>query len=91
MSRGNLPNPLREKIEKTNELVKEKLQGMVKVQMVDISKGLQIQADFTISHHDLHDFLNVTNASSKKIFEPVLELLSQILNENEKEVLTPSE
>lgn len=86
-----MPNPLREKIEKTNELVKEKLQGMVKVQMVDISKGLQIQADFTISHHDLHDFLNVTNASSKKIFEPVLELLSQILNENEKEVLTPSE
>lgn len=88
--RGHQPNSLREKNERINEIVKEKLLGMIKVQIVDISKGL-VQADGTISHHDLHDYLNLTNASSKKLFAPVLDLLHQILNENEKEVLTPSE
>lgn len=90
LPRGHQPNALREKNERVNEIVKEKLQGMTKVQIVDISKGL-VQADGTLSHHEFHDFLNLTNASSKKLFAPVLDLLHQILNENEKEVLTPSE
>jgi platelet-activating factor acetylhydrolase IB subunit beta/gamma len=57
---------------------------------VNIDKGL-IQADQTISHHDMHDYLNLTNSGSKKVFEPVWDLLHQILNENEKEkdLLTP--
>lgn len=50
-----------------------------------------VNTDGAISHHDLHDYLNLTNASSKKLFEPVWELLHQILNENEKELLTPVE
>lgn len=81
---------LREKNERVNEILREKLVAMMKVQIVDISKGL-VQADGTISHHDLHDYLNLTNASSKKLFSILLDLLHQILNENEKEVLTPSE
>lgn len=91
LPRGHQPNVLREKIEKINELIKEKFQPMTKVQMVDISKGL-VQVDGSISHHDLHDYLNLTNASSKKLFLPIWELLHQMLNENEKEVLlTPTE
>lgn len=92
LPRGHLPNKLREKNEKANEILKEKLQGLSKVQIVDISKGL-VQSDGTISHHDLHDYLNLTNASSKKLFEPVWDLLNQILNEIQdvKEVLTPVE
>jgi len=51
-----------------------------------------VQSDGTISHHDMFDYLNLTNSGSKKIFEPVHDLLSQILNENEPEKdLTPSE
>lgn len=90
LPRGHQPNPLREKIEKVNEVTKEKLQGRSKVQIVDISKGL-VQLDGSISHHDLHDYLNLTNASSKKLFSPIWDLLQQILNENEKELLTPTE
>lgn len=91
LPRGHQPNILRDKNEKVNEIIKEKFLGLYKVQVVDISKGL-VQLDGSISHHDLHDFLNVTNAASKKIFEPVWDLLNQILTENENEgLLTPSE
>lgn len=90
LPRGHQPNHLREKIDKVNEIIKDKLQGMSKVQIVDISKGL-VQFDGSISHHDLHDYLNLTNASSKKLFEPIWDLLQQVLNENEKELLTPTE
>lgn len=90
LPRGHQPNPLREKNDKINEIIKEKFLAVPKVQIVDISKGL-VQLDGTISHHDLHDYFNLTNVTSKKIFEPVWDLLQQILNENEKEVLTPTE
>ncbi len=90
LPRGHFPNKLREKNEKVNLLLKEKCSGLHKVQMVDIDKGL-VQSDGTISHHDLYDYLNPTNAGCKKLFEPVWDLLNQILNENEPETLTPSE
>lgn len=91
LPRGAKANVLREKNEQVNKLIQEKCHGMNKLQIVDISQGL-LQADGSISHHDMYDYLNLTNAASKKIFEPVWELLSQILNENEKEILlTPSE
>lgn len=58
---------------------------------VHMISGL-VQADGTISHHDMFDYLNLTNAGYKKVFEPIYDLLSQILNENEPEKdLTPSE
>ena len=90
LPRGHQTNPLREKNSKINDIIKEKLAGYSKVQIVDISKGL-VQSDGTISHHDLHDYLCLSNAASKKLFEPVWDLLNQILNENEKELLTPTE
>ena len=57
-----------------------------------IEKGL-VQSDGTISHLDLFDYLNLTNNGAMKCFEPIHDLISQILNENEVEklVLTPSE
>ncbi|XP_002028478.2 platelet-activating factor acetylhydrolase IB subunit beta homolog [Drosophila persimilis] len=91
LPRGQQPNKLREKNAKINELVKEMTKGMDRVQTVAIDKGL-VQCDGTISHHDMFDYKNLTNTGAKKIFEPLYELLSQILNENELERdLTPSE
>jgi platelet-activating factor acetylhydrolase IB subunit beta/gamma len=91
LPRGCKPNVLREKNEDVNKIIQEKCVGMQKVQIIDISGGL-LQADKSISHHDMYDYLNLTNAASKKVFEPVWELLHQILSENEKEILlTPSE
>lgn len=61
------------------------------VQIVPIHRGL-VRNDGTISHHDMHDYLNLTPATALKVFEPVHDLLTQILNENEPEKdLTPSE
>lgn len=93
LPRGHHPNKLREKNEVVNKLLAEKYStsGTNKVQMVQIGKGL-VQADGTISHHDMFDYLNLTNTGYKKVFEPIYDLLTQILNENETEKdLTPSE
>ncbi|XP_022227455.1 platelet-activating factor acetylhydrolase IB subunit beta homolog [Drosophila obscura] len=91
LPRGQQPNKLRDKNAKINELVKEMTTGMDRVQTVAIDKGL-VQGDGTISHHDMFDYKNLTNTGAKKILEPLYELLSQILNENELERdLTPSE
>jgi platelet-activating factor acetylhydrolase IB subunit beta/gamma len=90
LPRGAKPNVLSEKNEKINQIIQEKCHGMEKVQIIDIAKGL-VQNDGGILWHDFPDFLTLSNAASKKVFEPVHDLLQQILNENEKEVLTPSE
>lgn len=91
LPRGHLPNKCREKNEQINKFVAERCVGLDRIQTVCIDKGL-VQADGTISHHDMFDYLNLTNACAKKVFEPVYDLLTQILNENEPEKdLTPSE
>lgn len=93
LPRGQQPNKLRGKNLEVNKLIAERFSTnrKDKVQIVQIDKGL-VQADGTISHHDMFDYLNLTNAGYKKVFEPIYDLLSQILNENEPEKdLTPSE
>lgn len=91
LPRGQQPNSLRDKNDQVNRLLREHCVGINKVQIVAIDGGL-IQSDGTISHHDMFDYLNLTNVGCKKVFEPVCDLLHQILTENEKEHdLTPSE
>ncbi|XP_055636363.1 platelet-activating factor acetylhydrolase IB subunit beta homolog [Toxorhynchites rutilus septentrionalis] len=91
LPRGNQPNALRDKNAAVNRLLKERCIGKDKVQTVCVDGGL-IQSDGSISHHDMFDYLNLTNVGCKKVFEPVWDLLHQILTENEKERdLTPSE
>lgn len=91
LPRGQHPNLLREKNSTINQLLREKVANMNKVEMVSIDKGF-IQTDGTISHHDMHDYLTPTNAACRKAFEPIYDLLQQILFEGEPEKdLTPSE
>ncbi|KAJ6637596.1 Platelet-activating factor acetylhydrolase IB subunit beta like [Pseudolycoriella hygida] len=91
LPRGHQPNKCRTRNSLVNKLIAERCAGMRRVQTVRIDKGL-VQNDGTISHHDMFDYLNLTPASAKKVFEPVFDLLSQILQENEPEKdLTPSE
>ncbi|CAH1183773.1 unnamed protein product [Phaedon cochleariae] len=84
LPRGQHPNLVREKLAKVNVLLKADLDDRPKVELVEIDKGF-IQPDGSISHHDMHDYLLLTNAGSKKAFEPVHELLVQLLNEEEPE------
>ncbi|CAG9768362.1 unnamed protein product [Ceutorhynchus assimilis] len=91
LPRGQHPNTLRDKFEKVNQLLKISLENFSKLELVSIDKGF-VQPDGTISHHDMHDYLLLTNAGSKKAFEPVHELLLQLLHEGESEKdLSPSE
>ncbi|GLV46178.1 Platelet-activating factor acetylhydrolase alpha [Carabus blaptoides fortunei] len=91
LPRGQHPNSLRERLTKVNELVKTSVVCLPRVDIVPIDKGF-VQPDGTISHHDMHDYLLLTNAGSRKAFEPVHDLLLQLLNEGETEKdLTPSE
>ncbi|KAH8421179.1 hypothetical protein KR009_006962, partial [Drosophila setifemur] len=91
LPRGQQPNKLREKNESINKLVMEMAKGLDRVQTLAIDKGL-VHGDGSISHHDMFDYKNLTNTGAKKILEPLYDLLSQILNENEPERdLTPSD
>ncbi|KAE8748500.1 hypothetical protein FOCC_FOCC004795 [Frankliniella occidentalis] len=91
LPRGYLPNPLRDKNEAINAIVRERAQEMRKVEVLSIGQGL-VQPDGTISHHDMYDYLHLTNAGYVKAFEPLAELLQQLLSEGEPEQdLTPSE
>lgn len=61
------------------------------VQTVPIHHGF-VRMDGSISHHDMHDYLLLTNSAFMKAFEPVYELLTHIINDREPERdLTPSE
>lgn len=64
-----------------NNAVEKNVAGMQRVQIVTIGKGL-VRTDGSISHHDMFDYKNLTNTGARKVFEPVHDLLSQILNEN---------
>lgn len=91
LPRGYLPNPLRDRNEAINVIIKEKALAMNKVEVLSIGQGL-VQPDGTISHHDMYDYLHLTNAGYEKAFEPLAELLQQLLSEGEVEHdLTPSE
>lgn len=91
LPRGQLPNLCRERIADVNRQLAERSSGLANVQVVPIDRGL-VCTDGSISHHDMYDYLNLTPATAMKVFEPVHDLLTQVLNENEKEKdLTPSE
>lgn len=91
LPRGYLPNPLRDRNDAVNAIIREKAQAMSKVEMLSVGQGL-VQPDGTISHHDMYDYLHLTNTGYEKAFEPLAELLQQLLSEGEAEQdLTPSE
>lgn len=91
LPRGRGPNPLRDRNMEVNKLLRAAVSNLPKVETVSADKGL-VQADGTISTHDMPDFLHLSDAGYRKAFEPVYDLLLQLLAEGEEEKdLTPSE
>ncbi len=84
LPRGHTPNPLRERNAAVNDLIKEQLKGNSRAQLVNIDSGF-VNADGTISHHDMYDYLHLTQRGYDKAFEAVYDLLSQLFSEFESE------
>jgi len=82
LPRGQQPNALRDRNAAVNALVAEQLKGNSRAQLVNIDANF-VQPDETISHHDMHDYLNLTQKGYDKAFEPVNDLLIQLLSESE--------
>ena len=84
LPRGHSPNFLRDRNLKINSLIHESLKGNSRAQLVNLDAGF-VQADGTISHHDLYDYLHLTQKGYDRAFEPVNELLQQLLSEFESD------
>ena len=54
--------------------------------IVECFKMCHFQVDGNISHHDMFDYLSLTQKGYTKAFEPVNELLTTLLQEMEGEV-----
>merc|ERR1719225_1002769 len=70
---------------RVNEMMVEYVKGNSRLQLVNIDTGF-VQVDGTISHHDMFDYLSLTQKGYSKAFDPVNELLTQLLQEMEGEV-----
>lgn len=90
LPRGHGPNKVRERNAAVNASIGETLKGNSRAQLVNIdapsTRGF-IQADGTISHHDMYDYLHLTQKGYDKAFEPVNELLLQLLSEFDGELV----
>lgn len=80
LPRGHLPNPLRDRNAKVNELLEVKLALLSRVQLVKATPDL-VHPDGTISHLDMYDYLHLTPHGYRRVFEPVYDLIVQLLAE----------
>ncbi|XP_025423022.1 platelet-activating factor acetylhydrolase IB subunit beta-like [Sipha flava] len=80
LPRGAKPNPLRVRNSKVNVIVHEKVKSISRLEVITVNTGL-LQSDDTLSAQDMLDYLHPTDSCYRKIFEPVHELLLQILGE----------
>ena len=82
LPRGHQDNPLRERNHQTNQLLAERLALVERTQLITTDWSSFVQADQTISHLDMYDYLHLTPKGYRKVFGPVHELLLQLLNED---------
>lgn len=82
LPRGQMPNPLREKNDIVNEYLRQKFASYSKVEVIGSGKTL-LQSDGSVSHHDMLDYLSLTEAGYRKVFEPIYELILQLMGEND--------
>ncbi|XP_023218948.1 platelet-activating factor acetylhydrolase IB subunit gamma-like [Centruroides sculpturatus] len=77
---GQNPNPVRKKIEEVNKQLEGILHGISQVQVVNLDPGF-VQIDGTISHHDMYDYRHLTRHAARRAYEPLADLLQQLICE----------
>lgn len=85
LPRGHLVNPLRERNSRVNELLVRLLAPLSRVQLVNTDSAGLLQPDGSISHLDMYDYLHLTPRGYRRVFEPVYDLLLQLLEADEAE------
>uniref|UniRef100_A0A2P2IBV9 Platelet-activating factor acetylhydrolase IB subunit beta-like n=2 Tax=Hirondellea gigas TaxID=1518452 RepID=A0A2P2IBV9_9CRUS len=86
LPRGQKPNHLREKHKKINGLISEAAKALDRIQVVNLDKDI-IQSDGSISHRDMYDYLHLSHQGYRRIFEPLHELLSQMLHGDDSKLV----
>ncbi|XP_007905503.1 platelet-activating factor acetylhydrolase IB subunit beta [Callorhinchus milii] len=84
LPRGERPNCLREKNRAVNQLLKKSLLKFPNMQFLNVD-GDFVHSDGTISHHDMFDYLHLTQIGYAKVAKPLYELLIQLLEETPEE------
>ncbi|XP_037517442.1 platelet-activating factor acetylhydrolase IB subunit alpha1 [Rhipicephalus sanguineus] len=77
---GQHPNSQRDRRRQINELLAKALKGQPQVQLVDLDPGL-VRPDGTIGYHDMFDFLHLSRQGYVSTFEPLADLVAQLLRE----------
>ena len=85
LPRCHLVNPLRERNSRVNELLVRLLAPLSRVQLVNTDSAGLLQPDGSISHLDMYDYLHLTPRGYRRVFEPVYDLLLQLLEADEAE------
>lgn len=82
---GQHPNPMRSKILEVNQSLQKVLNKKSSgAQLVDINPGF-VLPDGSISHHDMYDYLHLTQLAYTKAFDVLADLLQQLLSESSSE------
>nr|WNB50468.1 platelet-activating factor acetylhydrolase [Hemiscorpius lepturus] len=77
---GQYPNPIRKKTEEVNERLEVALLDIPQVQVVNLDPGF-LQPDGSISHHDMYDYRHLTRHAAHRVYEPLADLLQQLMCE----------
>ncbi|KAF2367548.1 SGNH hydrolase-type esterase domain [Trinorchestia longiramus] len=86
LPRGEKPNPLREKHDKINEILAEDSKKIDRLQMLNLGRDL-LQADGTLSHRDMYDYLHLNHRGYRRVFQPLHELLTQMLHGDDSQLV----
>jgi len=82
LPRGEKPNPLRERNARANSVLQERLQAVERSQLLADYNDM-VTPDGVLSHQDMADYLHLTPQGYQKVFEPVHDLIQQLLNETD--------
>lgn len=78
LPRGAYPNPLRNLASQVNEIVSQKVNNISKVELFNANL---LQPDGSLSEEDAPDYLHPSEMGYVKIFNPIFELITKILND----------
>ncbi|XP_038566930.1 platelet-activating factor acetylhydrolase IB subunit gamma isoform X2 [Micropterus salmoides] len=79
LPRGKLPNPLRDRNAKVNQLVQEAVSSLPHASFLNVDPGF-VHSNGSISHQDMYDYLHLTPQGYQAVCEPLHAHLKSMLD-----------